>query len=377
MGTPPCWEPSSAPGTLDPGFGEAGIAHVASPDGETPIDFDLALEADGKLVYLGSSSTRMVLFRLNTDGTLDTTFGTDGFILADDERDTGNVLAFDSHGSILVGGGNIEDAWVQRFTSDGVLDATFGDAGRVTLDYGTNNDRALALVIRPDDTMFVGGMSDTNGPGATVLIGLLDADGATLTSPVSIRPTDNRYILNALAPLPDGGVLAFGGVMPTAGGTTHPFWSRIDDQGALAESFGSAGVAEAPDSPSNPLGVTQDALTVITSWAWTSEPALLGFNEFGSPLSTLQTIDYPQAVAVDCAGNVVVAGMINVNDMTEITAARFDSTGEVDLSFGGGFVPDREPAAFAGVSRVLIDSEGRIIIGGVKPDRYVVERYLP
>jgi hypothetical protein len=165
--------------------------------------------------------------------------------------------------------------------------------------------------------------------------------------------------------------------MPAAGGATHPFWSRVDDLGQLADAYGDGGVYEAVDSPSLPLGVTRDALTVITSWASTGEPSVLSFNELGARTLDIRAIDAPQAVAVDCAGNVVVAGLSNVDGMTEITVSRFDPLGELDQTFGGGLAHDSHPTSGKGISRVLIDPKGRIIVGGAEPDRFVVERYLP
>jgi uncharacterized delta-60 repeat protein len=77
------------PGTLDPGFGQGGI--VALPAGAAPPNAVL-LQPDGKIVAAGihctnqpargacQSPEQIGVARLNTNGSLDTTFGTGGAV---------------------------------------------------------------------------------------------------------------------------------------------------------------------------------------------------------------------------------------------------------------------------------------------------------
>src|SRR6478752_5115318 len=68
-------EPSSTPGVLDPDFGDAGLATVTVP-GATSIGGAIGLvrQKDGKLVFAGNSSGRSLMFRLSSNGGLDTSF---------------------------------------------------------------------------------------------------------------------------------------------------------------------------------------------------------------------------------------------------------------------------------------------------------------
>ena len=91
---------------------------------------------DGKIVVAGNASGEIALFRLNSDGTLDTTFGNDGLVTVSVSpgSDTADALAVESDGSILVGAaiGNASggsSAGLVHFNSDGSLDIGFGSGG--------------------------------------------------------------------------------------------------------------------------------------------------------------------------------------------------------------------------------------------------------
>jgi uncharacterized delta-60 repeat protein len=121
--------------------GVLDTANFASPDGYVTTNLGagggqiagVALQADGKIVGAGSSysttSSNVALLRYTTAGVLDTTFGGgDGKVTTDvgTGYDTGNDVAIDGDGNIVVGalGGN-KDVFL-RYDDTGTLDATFG-----------------------------------------------------------------------------------------------------------------------------------------------------------------------------------------------------------------------------------------------------------
>ena len=73
-------------GSLDTTFGTGGIVTTTMPGADNEI-LALGLQGDGKLVAAGyqtalDSSWQYTLARYNTDGSLDTTFGTGGIVTA-------------------------------------------------------------------------------------------------------------------------------------------------------------------------------------------------------------------------------------------------------------------------------------------------------
>ncbi len=101
------------------------------------------MSSDGKIVAVGSSSignpaTNVVVYRLNDDGTPDTSFNTTGHVSVSAgtgtcELLTSGAVAITPNGEILVAGGvdstSIQAFFLLRLTSAGVVDTTFSASG--------------------------------------------------------------------------------------------------------------------------------------------------------------------------------------------------------------------------------------------------------
>ncbi len=158
----------NADGTIDTGFGTNGFA-VSNITFTNPDDMsgDIILQADGKIVMTGkySDGSKMVFLvaRFNSNGSIDTSFGTDGITTT--EIGTGDAqacsIALDNTGNIVVAGlsknGTTSMLALARYTSGGILDATFGTGGTVTMDtgMGTSSSRSMKVMIQPWDNKIV------------------------------------------------------------------------------------------------------------------------------------------------------------------------------------------------------------------------------
>jgi uncharacterized delta-60 repeat protein len=142
----------------------------------------IAVQNDGRIVVAGTFSDQLTipaerdfaLTRYNSDGTVDQTFGTRGGALADFFSGASSAAAFalaiDSHGNLVVAGkatqgNNPSEFAVARFTSTGLLDATFGAGGVVTTSFG-QTDSVAAVVIQPDGKIVAAGNSFNAGSSA-------------------------------------------------------------------------------------------------------------------------------------------------------------------------------------------------------------------
>jgi uncharacterized delta-60 repeat protein len=113
-------------GTLDAGFGGDGIVNLDWVREESVSD--IAVQADGKIIVAGSryGGSSYFLARLNSNGTLDTTFGGgDGVTTGDGAL---HYLAIQS-GKIVSGGDDI----VRRHHFTGALDTTFATGGSFSI----------------------------------------------------------------------------------------------------------------------------------------------------------------------------------------------------------------------------------------------------
>lgn len=155
-------------GSLDTTFGTGGkvTTDFSAFDGASAF----ALQTDGKIVVAGFSSSDFALARYNTNGSLDTTFGTGGKVITDinnGSSDLASAIAVQLDGKIVVAGtGNsganlASDFALARYNADGSLDAEFGGDGRVTTEGGNRGERGFALAIqKTDGRIVVTGPSD-------------------------------------------------------------------------------------------------------------------------------------------------------------------------------------------------------------------------
>lgn len=156
----------------------------------------LALQSDGKIVVAGFSSVdggstfQFIVVRYNTDGTIDTTFGTNGIVTTnfngvDDEA---NGVAIQADGKIVVDGytttgGGTEFA-LARYLTDGTLDPSFGAGGLVTTPFAGPSD-ANDVTIQPDGKIVAAGFATISGTDEFAVARYTSA----ITPPIPPTPT--------------------------------------------------------------------------------------------------------------------------------------------------------------------------------------------
>jgi uncharacterized delta-60 repeat protein len=148
---------------------------TASP-GTDPVLADIAILPNRKIIVVGTTNgsinADVFLMRFNSDGTLDTTFGSAGTVLTDDlihGREVAASLAVQTDGKIVVsatfqpsiGAILTKDFALLRYDAEGVLDTTFGNGyGMVTTDLGSGNDDiAYDVQIQQDGKIVVVGIA--------------------------------------------------------------------------------------------------------------------------------------------------------------------------------------------------------------------------
>lgn len=136
---------SSSPSSLDTSFNGSGILNLLpSSLSQSQTIQSLAIQTDGKIIFAGYTTTTAqfgILGRLNTNGSLDTTFNaagtTPGYVIITNGSATSSAL-FDvkiqTDGKIIAAGtiitGGINYGFLTRYTNAGILDTTtFNTAG--------------------------------------------------------------------------------------------------------------------------------------------------------------------------------------------------------------------------------------------------------
>src|SRR5713101_7134290 len=201
-------------GTVDTGF---------DPGANRPIRA-LAVQTNGKILVAGDFTTlggggtgttpRKRLGRLNPDGTLDTSFnpGADQSVRALAVQVDGKILVAGDFTTLRGGGVTMVRNHLGRLNSDGTLDTSFNPGA---------NGLIEELAVQTDGRILVAGDFTTLGGGGTGTtvrnkIGRLNADG---TLDTSFNPGANLAVL-ALAIEADGKILVGGNFTTLGGGGT-------------------------------------------------------------------------------------------------------------------------------------------------------------
>ncbi len=147
---------------FDPTFGTNGHGTVVTPIASfTHGRGALAIQSDGKIVIAGTSNGNLLAARYNSNGTLDTAFGGSGIVTTDlGQNETGNDVAIQRDGKILVVGKSASNFLLVRYNSNGTLDTSFGDAGKVISNFGGGSASGLGIAIQPDGKILATGAKD-------------------------------------------------------------------------------------------------------------------------------------------------------------------------------------------------------------------------
>ena len=153
-------------GSPDDSFGMAGkVTTAIGPSDDKGIA--VLVQPDGKILVGGhlhnGAHFDFALARYDTDGSLDEHFGHAGKTVTDFEGDGDLIaaLALQPDGKILAAGrssnGQHYDFALARYQSNGLLDNTFGDAGRVVTPMSAGLNSAFSALVQPGGNIVLAG----------------------------------------------------------------------------------------------------------------------------------------------------------------------------------------------------------------------------
>jgi uncharacterized delta-60 repeat protein len=160
-------------GTLDSTFGTGGIFSTSFTQ-PAAADNAIAIQSDGKiilggLVPLSGGGAVAALLRLNINGTLDTSFGTGGIVTSDFGITDGAIvfgIAIQPNGQIVAAaeGGFLDDGSVGSFNTDGSVDTTFGTNGfAVSNSINSAVGATNAMALQPNGSILVTAAASSDG----------------------------------------------------------------------------------------------------------------------------------------------------------------------------------------------------------------------
>lgn len=346
-------------GILDTTYGTAGFVSVTS--GFTSgAAYSAALQSDGKLVCAGfgyvSSATNFVVCRLNSDGSLDTSFNSTG-VLIFTTGGTGNRFLNDvqilSDGSILVTGrvfnSPADDFFVAKITSAGALDTSFGSSGVKSVSTSSSHDVAHRSVI--------------DSSGYIVTSGIANQDWAVtrLSSSGSLDATFGSSGISAIDPgtganTGDGvycGIQSTGKIIVAGyrNSSSSIYVTRLTTAGAVDTSFGTSGYTAV--TTAGGVTITGDMIVLPDDTIFICGTSIVSsvysffvcrltasggldttFNSTGKNTITLAETSRLYSAAKQTSGKIIVAGYSTVSGDDGFALTRINTDGTEDTSFG-------------------------------------------
>lgn len=247
----------NADGNLDSTFGAAGKV-TTDFFGHFDRLYSIAIQPDGKLVAAGYAyhgpdfSTRdAILARYKADGTLDQNFGSGGKVATDfiGSSDGFSAVVIRPNGKIIAAGTAYGSSGAQaafaQYNSDGSLDSSFGSGGKATLNVLKSSIDRVAL---QSDGKLVGvGNAYPGTTSSDILLARLKLDGSLDTSfgNDGIVLTDffgQQDYGNGIVVQPDAKIVISARIYHTSQNSSEDFGLvRYQADGSLDNSFGFAG----------------------------------------------------------------------------------------------------------------------------------------
>ena len=364
-------------GTIDNGFGVNGS--LVFTNFNESYAYATMIRNDGKILLAGAKADPSFQFsnlviRLNEDGTIDSTFGINGF--ATPEISTGDDFAYAAveqpdHKILLAGtaldAGFNNQPCVVRLLENGSIDSTFGVNGVYRMTVSNNDNELTSIALQSDGKIVVSGHIDngltTGGQfDFDILVIRLNSDGtpdATFgTNGITITSNGIENVDDAF-----GTIVSSTGDILVSGFSTQPNFSydaillKYDTTGVLDPAFGIGGIVVFNENDFEvgfDLAEQADGKILFAGNSGNFPPAsndflLARYLANGSPdptfgingrviTSIFPDYDEAEGIALQADGKAILVGKTYNGTQNDIAIARFLTDGPSllqDMNFAG------------------------------------------
>ena len=320
-------------GSIDNSFGQNGET-VYQIAGSANSISSIKIKSDGKIItagnYYADPYYNFIVEQLDSSGQLDLAF-TGNSIQKTSIGNGNNYLSSvqeTSNGKIIAGGyynnGLTTDCAILRYTSDGMLDTSFGNQGVTTLHVSLPEDQVQKILIQSDGKILVGGFAK-GSPSVQSFILRFTANG----------DVDNSFGTNGI--LLDGNAISVPAI--------ESMGLQSDDK-FLTTGYNFPGI-----------GVSR----------FNSEGSLDNSFNFGNQTQALWGITDNRVYSITTQndGKVIAVGSSNNSIDNDFFVVRTNSDGTLDSTFGGTGIFTIPVGSHGGVANsVLVQNDNKIIIAG-------------
>ncbi len=360
------------PGTNDPSFNVADDGSFGDGTGLSSALYSLTIQPDGKILvgaglifsYSYSGVMQPGLSRINPDGSLDSSFNIGSGFNAEIYS-----ISLQTDGKIIVAGNftacnGFTRNGIARLNTDGSIDTTFNIGTGFSF-----SSTIRTTVIQTDGKIIAAGrFTSYNGVSRSRIV-RINPDGSldpTFTIGTGFTGLSNSQVFS-IKLQPDGKIVAVGN-FSGYNGTARNGITRLNANGSLDATFN-------PGSGFN-SGTVQDldiqtdgkivAVGLFTSYNGSNRSRIARINSNGSVDATFNLgagfdINYAQTVEVQSDGKIVVGGnFYSYNGTNCYNLTRINSDGTIDLVFNA----NSGTAIGSDVYNLTIQNDGKIIVIG-------------
>jgi uncharacterized delta-60 repeat protein len=288
----------NADGSVDTSFGTDGDGTVAIPMADTTVADKILVQPDGKILLLGESPEGLALVRLNTDGSVDTSFGGgpqlftnfNGFMQGSVEYQ--DSMSLMNNGDVMLVAMDGPNLITMKLTPNGQPDTSFAPGGIVSVQLDATGDPLQSDDLLAAQPTADGGIigyadlwtpvsSDNNpedGPFSDICVApqvtvqlvqiQTDASGNIVSQkPVALDLAQPNYADTGYTPdyylllNPDGSAYV-------SSAAADPRIAKLTPGGMVDTSFGSNGYVTTPGSYAQVIGLTADGGALVESGAY-------------------------------------------------------------------------------------------------------------
>jgi len=388
----------AAPAVPDPTFDFDGMVITTGLNVSSVYNMDIVIQPDGKIIAAGSASPvnhgDFGLVRYNSDGSLDTSFDTDGIVTTDfnNNSEVGTAVALQQDGKIVVAGFStdsttgVDDKFaLARYNSDGSLDTAFDTDGKVITSIG-GFDNAFAVALQSDGKILAAG-SAPNGNNNDFALVRFNSDGSldTAFDTDGIVKTDfgtnNGDGAGAMTLQSDGKIILAGSSFNRNTSDSDFAVARYNSNGSLDTTFDTDGKVTTDfgiSDSGNGVALQSNGTIIVAGTHYDGSDnnfAMARYNSNGSLDTTFDTDgkvtwdfggqEIGNDVAIDTNGKIVVVGHTRSDfSLSQFALARYNSNGSPDTTFDtDGMVTVQFGGDDFGQA-IAIQTDGKIIVGG-------------
>ena len=358
-------QPITTAGLIDQSFGAKGTV-TTDVTGHNSVAYSCLVQPDGKIVVVGKGNNgvhdEMIVARYNSDGSLDTSFGING-VVKTDAGTNGSVAAscgMQSDGKIVVAGWESDLGLgysifaVARYNTNGSLDTTFGTNGIATTNVTTGNNsyaNATSCIVQPDGKIIASGKGNLGGGHDVMALVRYNGNGLVDTAfgTAGIVTTDAGGIASVVGSsllLPNGKIVAVG--WQSNGVYTIFTLVRYNSNGLVDTTFGTGGAVTTdvtlghssqaysallqPDGKMIAVGVANSLFALVRYNSDGSRDTTFGNGGIVTTDATPGAASQANCCALQADGKIVAVGQGN----NQFVVSRYNTDGSRDTTFGAG-----------------------------------------